>query len=260
VEVDHNFLGGTISIPRQTGGGFPAGGYAFHVHHNYFKTSYSFEYQHNAVEIDHNLFDFSTNNDGGNLISSFDSVPAAGGTKMHDNLISNPGRGIYWNEGVYNDFAFYNNHVRGNTTVTPRTEGLFDFRSDRNGGIVNWNSIAIRDNIFELTGVSRPLMRNSDGYAAIIENNTLNNISDTGSYVNPDQGRQRGPIEPLNFRIGADDEFVVDQWILSKSSSTCSEQPCADENARCEFQGTRAVRYGCQWQLCNQIVYRRCRL
>ncbi len=242
VEIDHNYLGGTVSVPKYAGGTIPEGSYTFHVHHNYFKTSYAFEYQRNAIEIDHNLFDFSTDADYGNLISSFDSVPAAGGTKMHDNLIQNPGRGIYWNEGTYNDFAFYNNHVRGNTTVTPRTEGLFDFRSDRNGGIVNWSSIQIRDNIFELNGLARPLMRNQDSYGAVIENNTMVNVSDVASYANTERPRTRGPLEALNFTLGAYEALTVNQWVLSTSPS--GDVKCADENARCEFTGTRKVRYG----------------
>ncbi len=218
VDVEYNYLGGTISVPKYGGGPIPDGGYTFHVHHNAFTTSYAFEYQRNGVEIDHNLFDFKTDADYGNLISSFDSVPAEpGGTKMHNNRISNPGRGIFWNEGVYNSFLFYNNHVIGRTTVTPRTEGLFDFRSDRMGGVAKWNSIQIRDNIIELEGTARPLMRNADSYAAAIENNTFKNISDTASYANASKDRPRGLLAPLCFRLGADDEWAVDEWKLLKN-------------------------------------------
>lgn len=230
VEIDHNFLGGVISIPKWGGGTVPAGAYAFHIHHNYLNTSYAIEYQRNAVEVDHNLFDFSTDEDGGNLISSFDSVPAdPGGTNFHDNLIRNPGRGLYWNEGVYNDFVFANNHVRGETTVTPRTEGLFDFRSDRDGGVADWSSVVIRDNIIELSGTHRDLMRNPDAHAAVIENNELTGVSDTGSYANPDQGRPRGPIEALCFRLGAEQEWTVDGWNLFATPAPVPDDDCGDE-------------------------------
>ncbi|MDX2021712.1 MAG: hypothetical protein SF187_15830 [Deltaproteobacteria bacterium] len=218
VEIDHNYIGGTVSIPKYGGGNFPAGGYSFHVHHNYFKSSYSFEYHRNGVEIDHNLFDFSKQADGGNLISGFDSSVATGGTKMHDNLIHIPGRGLYWNEGVYNTFAFYNNHVIAETTVTPRTEGLFDFRPERNGGVTDWKTIVIRDNVFELNGTSRPLMRNAASYAAVIENNTFTNVKDVASYANPSTGKPKGPTAPLMFKLGAYEEWTVNQWVLSKSS------------------------------------------
>jgi hypothetical protein len=146
----------------------------------------------------------------------FDSNPAVGGTKMHDNLISNPGRGIYWNEGVYNDFDFYNNHIIARTTVTPHTEGLFDFRSDRNDGVVDWRSIKVRDNIFELQGTARALMRNRDSYDAVIEHNQLVNVSDIGSFANLSTGNLRGPSAPLQFRLGADEEWEIDQWAIAK--------------------------------------------
>jgi hypothetical protein len=231
VEIDHNYLGGAISIPKYSGGFVPPGGYTFHVHHNYFNTSYAFEYQRNAVEIDHNLFDFQAAGDYGNLISGFDVVAAVGGTKMHNNLISNPGRGIYWNEGVYNDFAFYNNHVRGVTTVTPRDEGLFDFRPmrpDSNNVPVatDFKTIQIRDNIVELTGLMRPLMRNTESYAAVIENNTLSGISDTGAYANASAARPRGPLAPLCFRLGAQHEWTIDGWKLSKTPTPIPPGDC----------------------------------
>jgi len=227
VEIDHNFLGGAVSLPKYAGGTFPDGGYSFHIHHNYFNTPYALEFQRNGIEVDHNLFDFKTTEDYGNLISSFDAVPAPGGLKMHNNLISNPGRGLYWNEGVYNNFAFYNNEVRGQTTVTPRTEGLFDFRSERDGVSTDFSTISIRDNIFELTGVQRPLMRNSASYAASISNNTLSGISDTASYVNPNTGNPRGLTEPLCFRIGAYNSLTVKDWTLSPSPSPVLNEGCS---------------------------------
>ncbi len=217
VEIDHNFLGGAVSIPKHSGGSFPDGKYSFHVHHNYLNTSYSFEFQRNGLEINHNLFDIPTSGDGGNLISGFDSAPAPGGTKMHNNLIRNPGRGLYWSEGVYNNFAFTNNHVRGATTVTPRTEGLFDFRPSRNGATTDWRTIVIRDNVFELEGTARPLMRNTESRMAVVENNRFTNISDAASFANRDTGKTKGPLEPLKFKLGAEGEWSVDQWTLAKT-------------------------------------------
>lgn len=217
VQIDHNFIGGAISIPKHSGGDFPAGQHSFHVHHNYLNASYSFEFQRNGLEVDHNLFDFPTSGDYGNLISGFDAVPAPGGTKMHNNLIRNPGRGLYWNEGVYNNFAFTNNHVRGATTATPRTEGLFDFRPSRNGANTDWSTIVIRDNVFELEGTARPLMRNTEGRMAVVENNRFKNISDAASFANRDTGKTKGPLEPLKFKLGAQGEYSLDQWTLGKT-------------------------------------------
>lgn len=221
VEIDHNRLGGAVSIPKYAGGTFPEGGYTFHVHHNVFTTTYAFEFQRNAIEIDHNLFDFSTTDDGGNLISGFDAVPAPGGARIHDNRIRNPGRGLYWNTGVYNDFAFTNNHVIATTTVTPRTEGLFDFRPDGEGGTTSWSTIQIKDNIFELEGTARPLMRNAESHAAVVENNKFVNVSDAAEYANPDTGAPRGPRDPLQFRLGASDELTLDEWKVTPTACSC---------------------------------------
>ena len=35
------------------------------------------------------------------------------------------------------------------------------------------------------------------------------------SFDNADTGAARGPAEPLRFRCGADEEFLVDQWTVS---------------------------------------------
>ena len=237
VEIDHNYLGGVLSIPKYAGGTFPEGGYTFHVHHNYFNTSYAIEYHRNGIEIDHNLFDFSTAADGGNLISGFGEAAAVGSTRMHDNLVSNPGRGLYWNEGVYDDFAFYNNHVKGETTVTPRTEGLFAFRPERDGVVTDWSKIVVRDNIFDLSGTLRPLMRNDEGHAAVIENNTLTGISDARAYANPTTDQPRGPLEPLCFRLGADEEWTLDGWSLAKTPDPAPAGDCGEEASSSSSEG-----------------------
>ena len=70
-EIDHNICTGTISIPKHAGGPVPPSGKTFHIHHNWFRDTYSIEFVRNGVEIDHNLFDFDTKKDGGNLISGF---------------------------------------------------------------------------------------------------------------------------------------------------------------------------------------------
>jgi hypothetical protein len=54
------------------------GGANIHIHHNYFTTSYAIEFPRNNVEIDHNLFDFDVQQDGGNLISGFGGVAGPG--------------------------------------------------------------------------------------------------------------------------------------------------------------------------------------
>ena len=101
MEIDHNILLSAVSIPKYAGGPVPASGRTFHIHHNYFRDGYSIEFVRNGVEIDHNLFDFDAAKDGGNLISAFGNVPAKGPAKFHNNLVSNPGRGVIWMNEPY---------------------------------------------------------------------------------------------------------------------------------------------------------------
>jgi hypothetical protein len=80
---------------------------------------------------------------------------APGPTSFHDNLIRNPGRGIFWSAGIYNGLTFANNHVRANTLS--RTEGFFGFNAGN-----DFASTIIRDNIIEgIAANPRPLVRNA---------------------------------------------------------------------------------------------------
>jgi nitrous oxidase accessory protein len=211
VEIDHNYMTGTVSIPKYAGGPIPSGGYTFHIHHNYFNQSYAIEFARNGVEIDHNLFNFSTDDDGGNLITNFQdsATPASDGwVTIHDNLIKNPGRGLYASNGqIFNNFSFYNNHVVGSTTVTPRTDGMFGLPTG-----TTFSTVTIKDNIFEFSGQARGLFRNTASYASVVQNNTLTNVSDSSKYANPSTGDPRGPLAPLYFAVGAGSRYVVDGW------------------------------------------------
>lgn len=125
MEIHHNVLHGVISIPKHGGGKVPDSGRTFHIHHNWMTTSYAIEFVRNGVEIDHNLFDFSIDDDGGNLISGFGKAGAPGPAWFHNNLVSNPGRGVIWINEPYSNLEVRNNHIIARTTATPRTEGLF---------------------------------------------------------------------------------------------------------------------------------------
>ena len=206
-EIDHNYLTGPISIPKYAGGSVPEGGFSFHIHHNYSSATYALEWVRNGAEVDHNLFDFSTSRDFGNLISAFGSAPANGPARFHNNLIKNPGRGVIWIQEVYNNLEVYNNHVIANTTATPRTDGLFGLNPN-----TDFSTVAIRDNIIEVNGLPRPLMRNAASRTAMIENNRLVGVSDTAGYANPQTGAPQGPAEPLFFRAGAFGEYQIDGW------------------------------------------------
>lgn len=209
-EIDHNVCTGTISIPKHGGGPVPASGKTFHIHHNLFHHSYSIEFVRNGVEIDHNLFDFQVDQDGGNLISGFGNAAAKGPATFHNNLIKNPGRGVIWISEPYNALTIRNNHIITNTTTTPRKEGLFGFDEK-----CNFSTFIIRDNLIECVGQERPLLRNKQSYGATIENNVLTNVSDTDQYANKKTEAKAGLEAPLMFKCGVHEEFTVNGWTVT---------------------------------------------
>ncbi len=207
MEIDHNICHGTVSIPKYAGGPVPASGRTFHIHHNWFRDSYSIEFVRNGVEIDHNLFDFDVEKDHGNLISGFGKAPANGPASFHNNLVSNPGRGVIWINEPYSNLEIRNNHIVARTTVTPRQDGLFGFNPE-----CDFSTIRIRNNLIECEGGSRPLLRNSPSYGATIENNTLVNVSDTERCQNPKTDAPSGLESPLQFECGVHGEVRIDGW------------------------------------------------
>ncbi len=220
VEIDHNlFQGGGISIPKHGGGALPDDGLTFYIHHNFFTNSYSFEWARNGVIIESNVFYFDPEQDGGNLITNHGVAPANGPTSFHNNLIFNPGRGIFWSRGVYNNFSFTNNEIFATDTSTPRLEGFFGFSSD-----TDFSTIEIKNNIFSVDGSSRPLMRDSAAYNSIVENNTMSNISDINYFENPDTGNPRGISQTLLFQVGAFGEMTVDGEALKEEFRMESER------------------------------------
>ena len=212
-ELDHNVCHGTISIPKHGGGPLPKSGKTFHIHHNYFTNSYSIEFVRNGVEIDHNLFDFDVSEDHGNLISGFGKAEAKGPAVFHNNLVSNPGRGVIWINEVYNNLEVRNNHIITRTTKTPRKEGLFGFNPK-----CNFETIRIRDNWIECEGEPRPLLRCDESYQSVIENNRLVNVADADKLTNPMAERTVGLEEPLKFQCGVMGEFTVDGWKIRPST------------------------------------------
>jgi nitrous oxidase accessory protein len=207
VEIDHNVLHGTVSIPKHAGGPVPKSGRTFHIHHNYFKDTYSIEFVRNGVEIDHNLFDFDPSKDHGNLISGFGKAAAAGPASFHSNLVSNPGRGVIWINEPYSNLTIRNNHIIAHTTATPRKDGLFGFNAKS-----DFKTIVIRDNVIECEGTPRPLLRNDASYTATIANNLLKNVADSDKMPNPKGDTPAGLEAPLKFECGVNGEKKVDGW------------------------------------------------
>ncbi len=209
VEIDHNILRGTVSIPKNGGGTVPEGGRSFHIHHNYFDRGYAIEFPRNGAEIDHNLFDCDVEKDGSNVISGFGGKgrDSSGPAYFHNNLVSNPGRGVIWNNNGFDHMEIRNNHIIARPGPAGRTEGLFAF-----GKTSDFASYVFRDNIVECMGTPRPLFRNDGLEKAEIANNKLVNVSTTDHYDNPVEGRKPGLEEPLRFRCGVGGERQVDGW------------------------------------------------
>jgi hypothetical protein len=207
VEIDHNICHGTISIPKHAGGPVPKSGRTFHIHHNWFRDSYSIEFVRNGVEIDHNLFEFDPQKDHGNLISGFGKAAAPGPAIFHNNLVNNPGRGVIWLNEVFNNLEIRNNHIVAGTTATPRKEGLFGF----NPG-TDFKTVTLRDNIVDCKGQARPLLRSKESYESVVSNNELINVSDADRFSTPKTGQRAGPEGPLQFECGVNGEVTVDGW------------------------------------------------
>jgi nitrous oxidase accessory protein len=175
---------------------------------------YSIEFVRNGVEIDHNLFDFDSQKDGGNLISGFGKAAADGPAFFHNNLVKNPGRGVIWINEPYNQFTIRNNHIVATTTPTPRTEGLFGFNRE-----CDFSTFQIVNNIIECRGTARPLLRQKESYGAVIRNNRLTNVTDHQEYKNEQTGEVVGLESPLEFKCGMHEEMMVKGWNASMVKS-----------------------------------------
>lgn len=207
VEIDHNVLHGTVSLPKYAGGGVPQSGKTFHLHHNYFNRSYAIEFVRNGIEMDHNLFDFKTQDDGGNLISGFGKAPAKGPASFHHNLVSNPGRGVIWINEPYNQIRIHSNHIRTRTTPTPRKEGLFGFSPK-----CDFSTITVENNVIECVGLSRPLFRNAESYGANVKDNKLVNVADADRFKKQNYKETSPLASTLKFSCGVGGESQVDGW------------------------------------------------
>ena len=60
-------------------------------------------------------------------------------------------------------------------------------------------------------------VRNPESRGAVIENNSLINVSDAGDHANPERERPQGPAAPLKFKCDVHGEFTVDGWQAAKT-------------------------------------------
>ncbi|MEM9827061.1 MAG: hypothetical protein AAF958_10755, partial [Planctomycetota bacterium] len=204
VEIDHNDLRGVVSVPKFAGGPALESGESFRIHHNTFSKSYSIEGARNGILIEKNVFEFDARDDGGNLMVDFGRVYVPGPLTFRENLVINPGRGIYSGGGVHDRITFENNHIAASQTITPRDGAMFAFRTgDNEGNQTDFETIRIVDNRIEIRDLERPLVNTDAAGQAVIENNSLSGISDLQRYANPVADRSTGLSEPLRFVVGA---------------------------------------------------------
>ena len=102
--------------------------------------------------------------------------------------------------------------MRHQLLTEPRTEGLFGFN-----GKSDFKTFSFKNNIIECVGTPRPLFRNEASGAALVENNTLTNITDTQRYTNKQTGAAIGLEQPLKFACGVNGEMTVDGWMSAKT-------------------------------------------
>ncbi|WP_404790782.1 hypothetical protein [Altericista sp. CCNU0014] len=206
-EIDRNYIEGTISIPKAGGGPVLAdNALSFHIHRNVITKSYAIEFARNNVRIDRNLFDLDPKDDRGNLISDHGKRLSSGPLWMHDNLIRNVGRGIFWSKGAYNRIQFVNNHVRASKNT--RNSPFFQLPSN-----TDFQTIQIERNIFECAPNSpRPLLSVDSKLLKNLQNNTFVNVLGMNRYARTRSNAPSGPKQPLQFTAGVNNEIQVNGW------------------------------------------------
>ena len=226
VEINNNLLEGAVSVPKFAGGPVPdadpanpdATPFTFDIHHNYFTRSFSLEGARNGMIVRSNVFDIDVDDDRGNLYFAFDPssrIPKATGPyTFTENVVLNPGRGVFASDVVQDNLTFTHNHIIADETDPSEfPTGLFGFRptSPAEGGqVTDFDTILIADNIIEVLGSGRPLLRNLASGQAQILNNMLTNLTDGERYLNPQTGELQGLTQPLLFRVGVNGELLVD--------------------------------------------------
>jgi len=210
VEIAHNYFSAAVSIPRSDGGSTEDfAGQSFNVHHNLFTSTYSIEIARDGLLVADNVFAFRPGEEDnkGNLFSGFGNSSGEGPIEFTGNLVLNPGRGVFWSNSVIENLTFTDNRIVVNENG--RDTGLFGIN-----GNTDFSGVTIADNVIEVIGSARDLLRNEQSGNATIENNLLINVSDTERYENPQTGEQQGtgPTEP--FGVGAGGTITVDPALM----------------------------------------------
>ena len=214
IEIDHNSFNGVMSMPGSNADTDDPDFYSFYIHHNYLTRSYAIEGPRSYLIVENNFFEFETDDPGGNLFTDHSNHTILRNIRIHNNQISNVGRGIYWSKGCPSvNVSIKNNHLKSVPTDPVMDFGFFQFSSG-----TNFTSIDIKDNIVECSAdLPRPLLRNDLDEYPNIENNKLVNVSDISFYENTQTAGVQGLKEPLKFKCGYKNEFLVEGWELKNN-------------------------------------------
>jgi len=60
-------------------------------------------------------------------------------------------------------------------------------------------------------------LRCKESYGSTVENNTLVNVLDADKLKNPRADRAIGPVAPLKFKCGVQNEWSIDGWTATKA-------------------------------------------
>jgi hypothetical protein len=111
VDLDHNFLTGCISIPRDRGNDPKQHGfeYGYRIHHNYLTDSYTVEGPRGYLWFDHNWVHVDK---PGGRIYTHHGAQSEGPIWIHHNVIENVSRNLVWmNEGRVANLTVANNTI-----------------------------------------------------------------------------------------------------------------------------------------------------
>lgn len=227
-EVRHCVFDGAISVPKGAGGGevyAETGTYdttdgsmtfdgelSWYIHHCYSRTSYMVEGARNSLWIDQVVVN-DENNITGNVWSDFADALADGPVWITNSRITAV-RGVFWaNKGCEN-VHIWNNVIRSVADST--TDGFIGLATNANA---DYTTCSFKNNEVISSVVSKPLMRNSQSTSeVVVENNTMTGVSDAASYTNSQTSDPIGPVPSLQFAVGVNGQYLVDDWALTLAS------------------------------------------
>ncbi len=210
VEIDHNFINQTISIPKVGQGADPSKrgyDYSFWIHDNLLTDSHTIEGPRNHLRFSHNYVHIDET--GGNVYTQHGGINN-GPVWLHHNVIENVDRGLVWiGRGLAEEISVYNNTVT--LADTGSRPGAILSAPNRDS-LNNW---VARNNIF-IAPQSQPrnLFWTSMGDKITATDNIVVNVTNVpgGNYLDVEPGFRGNGDRPWPFYAPATaDSLMVDR-------------------------------------------------